>query len=252
MTIEARTKARRPLRPVGLIVAALVALSLAGATVRVALAGPSDPRYLSPSRSVEVLAEAFAAFAEGGIREPRVVVVPTSATTWVLSDDVNIANQAWNPRTGRPWAAGDARSMWPGGMGGFTDPATGTVYVNAETAVESHVPHEVLHANASPEFLLAVGVAVNEGVTEQLALDALAGSGLKAEDAPAYPQERALAGAIAEVTGWDLLLRAYFNGGAHLAELVSALGPDALARVKNLGAANNVTGALAVVRSLDR
>ena len=250
MTIDASTEPRRLLRPVVLVVAAMVAIALAGVTARVALAGPSRPKYLSAARSVDVLQAAFGAVAEKPIREPRVVVAPTSARIWALSDDVNIANTAWNPRTGKLWAHGDAKSMWPGGMGGFTDPATGAIYINQETAETSHVPHEVLHANASPDFLLTVGVAINEGVTEQLALDALAGSGLRAEDAPAYAAERELAAAILKVTGRDRLLQAYFNGGQHLAEFVAAIGPDALAKAKNAAAANNVASALAVVRAI--
>ncbi len=243
MTIDTN-QTRRVRRPVLLIVASLIALSFAGVTARMALAGASEPRYLTPARSVTVLRAAFGAVAERPIREPRVVVAPTSAATWALSDDVNIANRAWNPQTGRPWARGDARAMWPGTMGGFTDPATGAVYINAETALASHVPHEILHANASPDFLLAVGVALNEGVTEQLALDALAASGLEAEDAPAYARERELAAAISAVTGRDLLLRAYFNGGAHLAQFVAAVGADTLVQVKNAAAGHNVAGAL--------
>ena len=226
MTIKAR-------RSLTLVVASLVALSLAGVTARMALAGASGPRYLTPARSVAVLNAAFGAVAERPIREPRVVVAPTSAATWALSDDVNMANQAWNPRTGRVWSRGDARAMWPGTMGGFTDPITGAVYINAETALESHVPHEILHANASPDFLLAVGVAVNEGVTQLLALEALASSGVEAEKAPAYAGERELAAAIAQLAGRDRLLRAYFNGGPHLDELVAAVGAGTLARMKH-------------------
>ena len=84
------------------------------------------------------------------LREPRVVVAPTSAATWALSDKVNMANKVWNPRTARPWATSDATAMWPRGHGGFTDPVTGDVYINAELAVESAMPHELLHANAAP------------------------------------------------------------------------------------------------------
>jgi hypothetical protein len=248
MTIETSTEPRRPLRASVLIAAAVVAISLAGVTARVALAGTSSTRYLTASRSVDVLRGAFDASSGRRIQEPRVVVAPTSATTWALSDEVNIANRAWNPRTGRPWAHGDAKAMWPEGMGGFTDPLTGAIYINAQTAVESHVPHEVLHANASPEFLAAVGVAVNEGVTEQLALDALAAAGLKAEANPAYPQERELAADIVKITGRDRLVQAYFNGGERLADFVAAIGADTLAKVRSASAAGNVSGARAALQ----
>ena len=250
MTIEASNRPRRLIRPLMLVVAALMTISLAGVTARTALAATTNRHYLSAARSADVLRTAFGVVSEHPIRVPQVVVAPTSAATWALSDDVNMANQAWNPRTARTWAHGDAQAMWPAGMGGFTDPTTGTVYVNAQNAVESNVPHELLHANASPDFLQSIGVAINEGVTEQLALDAMAGSGLAVEKVPAYPQERALADAIVKLTGRDRLLQAYFNGGSHVADFIAAIGADTLAQVKNAAAGNGVAAALAVVESV--
>jgi hypothetical protein len=220
MTIDANAAPRRLGRPLFLLVVALLAVSLAGVTARAALAGPK-PRYLSSARSLELLRTAFGTVAERPFREPRVVVAPTSAATWALSDQVNMANQAWNPRTARTWSRSDAQAMWPEGTGGFTDPATGDVYINAELAVESAMPHELLHANASPEFLLAVGVNLNEGVTENLALDAMAASGVRAEKVPAYAAYRQVADLVERIAGRDLLLRAYFNGGQHLTDFVA-------------------------------
>jgi hypothetical protein len=248
MTIDTNTTSRRPVRGLLLIVAALLVTSLAWATAQAASAA-GRPRYLSSARSIELLRTAFGSVSAHPFREPRVVVAPTSAATWALADDVNVANQAWDPRAGRVWSRGDAKAMWPDGMGGFTDPQTGTVYVNGQTAVESAMPHELLHANASPDFLQAVGVAVNEGVTEQLALDALARSGVRAEKAPAYAQYRELAAAIVAVTGRDRLLKAYFNGGQDLAELTAALGTGTVDQVKAAAAANNTAGALQIIEA---
>ena len=247
MTIEAISQPRRrDGRILLLFAASVIALSLAGVTAHQALAA-SPPRYLTTARSIELLRDAFAPFSERPLRETQVVVAPTSTATWALSDDVNIANGAWNPRAGRPWTRSDARAMWPSGMGGFTDPATGTVYINAQNAVESATPHELLHTNASPEFLQAVGVALNEGITELLALDALANSGVRAEKAPAYPKERTLAGAVIKLAGRERVLRAYFNGGPSLAEFVNALGIDTLKSVKQSTAGGDVDAALSLL-----
>lgn len=169
MTMDASTEPQ-PLRPVTLVIAAMVAIALAGVTARVALAGPSTPKSLTAARPVEMGQAAFGAVAEAPVREPRVVVAPTSAAIWASSDEVDIANRARDPRTGRPSAHGDAKTMWSGEMGGFTDQVIGAIHIDKEIAETSHVPHEVLHANASPDFLLTVGVAVDKGVTEQLAL----------------------------------------------------------------------------------
>lgn len=248
MTIDAGTAPRRLARPLALLVVALVAVSLAGMTARAALAGPK-PRYLSSARSIELLRTAFGTVAERPFREPRIVVAPTSAATWALSDDVNMANRAWNPRTGRTWTSADAKAMWPEGMGGFTDPVTGDVYINAELAVESAMPHEVLHANASPEFLQAVGVNLNEGITEKLALDAMAAAGVRAEKVPAYASQRAVAEVVERMTGRDLLLRAYFNGGQHLTDFAAALGAGTLARVKSATAGPDMAMALRILET---
>lgn len=247
MTTDATNQPRRRRNGrILLLLASLFALSLAGVTAHQALAAGSS-RYITSARSVELLRNAFGPFAERPLRETQVVVAPTSVATWALSDDVNIANGAWNPRAGRLWTRSDARAMWPSGMGGFTDPATGTVYINAQNAVESATPHELLHANASPDFLQAVGVAMNEGITEQLALDALAASGVRAEKAPAYPKERTLADAIIKMTGRDRLLRAYFNGGPALAEFVDAVGSAILTSVKQSAAGGDVGTALSAL-----
>lgn len=250
MTIDASNEPRRRRngRAVLLLAASFLAVSFAGVTAHRALAA-TPSRYLTSARSIELLRSAYSSFAERPLRETQVVVAPTSAATWALADDVNVANQAWDPRAGRVWSRGDAKAMWPDGMGGFTDPQTGTVYVNGQTAVESAMPHELLHANASPDFLQAVGVAVNEGVTEQLALDALARSGVRAEKAPAYAQYRELAAAIVAVTGRDRLLKAYFNGGQDLAELTAALGTGTVDQVKAAAAANNTAGALQIIEA---
>jgi len=248
MTIAANTTPRRLVRPFILLVAALLAIGLAGVTARAALAGPKA-QYISSARSLDILRTAFGDVTERPFREPTVVVAPTSTATWALSDDVNMANRVWNPRTAKPWASADAKAMWPEGMGGFTNPVNGDVYINAELAVASAMPHELLHANAAPEFLQAVGVALNEGITEQLALDAMALSGVQAEKAPAYADYRTVAGAIVKITGRDRLVRAYFNGGKQLDEFVAVLGADTLAKVKNFAGTNDTVGALRILES---
>lgn len=255
MTIESESAAQSPgrsriNRPLVLVLVALLAVSLAGVTARAALASTATPSYLTSTRSLDILRAAYGAAAERPFREPRVVVAPTSAATWDLSDEVNMANRAVNPTTGRPWSRSDAQTMWPNGLDGFTNPATSDIYVNAKKGLPSTVAHELLHANASPDFLARVGVSVNEGVTEQLALDALAGSGVRAERQACYPQERELAAALVASAGRDLLVRAYFNGGAALDAFVQALRPDTIDRVRNAAAANHIAEAIRIVEAV--
>ena len=252
MTIErenAAQTARRPRisRPLALMLVALLAASLAGVTARAALASTKSS-HLTSTRSLDLLRVAYGAVAERQLREPRVVVAPTSAATWDLSDKVNMANGAVNPTTGRAWSPSDAKAMWPAGLDGFTNPVSGEIYVNAQKAFPSTVPHELLHANAAPEFLKAVGVAVNEGVTEQLALDALAASGVRAEKRACYPQERQIAAALADRGGRDLLVRAYLNGGAALDAFVEAVGADTLKDVSNTAGSGRLGEALRIAQ----
>jgi hypothetical protein len=70
MTIEVTSESRRSIRPFILVIAALVAVGLAGVTASVALAGQPDRRYLSPSRSVELVRAAFGFIAERSIQSP--------------------------------------------------------------------------------------------------------------------------------------------------------------------------------------
>jgi hypothetical protein len=140
--------------------------------------------------------------------------------------------------------------MWPDGLDGFTNPSNGDIYVNAKKGLPSTVPHELLHANASPDFLLRVGVSVNEGVTEQLALDALATAGVRAEKLSCYPRERELAAALTHAAGRDLLVRAYFNGGAALDAFAQALGGDTIDRLRNAAAANHIGEAIRIAESV--
>ena len=249
MTIDAQISRRHPARPFVLLGIALLASSVALVSAHAALAG-QKARYISSARSLDLLRTAYGAVAERPLEEPRVVVAPTSAATWARSDEVNIANGAWNPRAGRTWARGDAKVMWSEGMGGFTDPATGDVYINAQLAVESAMPHELLHANAAPEFLQTVGVALNEGFTENLALKAMAASGVAAEKVPAYAAFRTLADTIEGITGRDLLLRAYFNGGTHLSDFVAALGAETLTKVKAATSGADTSQALAILATV--
>ena len=251
MTISSAAKGTNRRRPLVLLVIAFVALGLAGFTAHSALAQTSSrSHFLTSERSLEVLRTAYGAVAERPITEGRVAVVPTSAAISALSDQVNISNGAYNARTGRIWAQGDTEAAWPLGIRGFTDVKTGDVYINAEFAMETTTPHEMLHSSVNPDFAKTMGLSLYEGATEQLALEALRISHLASPETPEYPKERALVAELVRVADPQLLARAYLNGGTALAELVRAIGPDTLAKVKGDAASGNLGGALAALQAV--
>ena len=249
MTISIAAKRNHRLVFVALAAGTAV-LGLTGFTARSAFASPTrTSHFLTPHRSLQVLQTAFGTVVERPIREGRVVVVPTSTAISALSDEVNIRNHAYNPRTGRLWSQGDTDGAWPLGIRGFTDVATGDVYINGEVAIETTTPHEMLHANVAPDFPEAVGLSLYEGATEQLALDALAASHRPLPKLAEYPKERALVAAVVHRVGRAQLARAYLNGGQDLAELVRAIGPETLETAKGDAASGNVGAALAVLQT---
>ncbi len=217
-------------RPLALLVASAVVLGASGIGVQVALAA-SAPRYLSAPRSVALLHSTLGPVTDRPLDVGRVVMVADDAALLRRSDEINTANGAHNPRTGRTWATGDAAAMWPKGLQGLFDFATRDIYINKATATVATTPHELLHANSSLEFATAVGIAINEGLTELLTLEALAAAGLRVA-AGAYPQERALVTELLRTTGRDRMLRAYFSGGPSLSEVIDAVGADTFKAVK--------------------
>jgi hypothetical protein len=51
-------------------------------------------------------------------------------------------------------------------------------------------------------------------------------------------------------TGHQLLLRAYFNGGSALTELLDSVGRDTVESIKSAAGRGDVAGALAIVAAI--
>lgn len=245
-----RTGSRRPGLAIGLMATAGLTLCLSAVSLRAATASPA-PRYLTPAHSVQLLQRAFGSLSERPLTDRGVVVISTRAGILQRNDEVNIANRAFNRSAGRPWARGDAAKTWPRGLDGFADPATGSIFIGAASAQTSTTAHEVLHVNSSPEFLATFGVDINEGATEQLALDALAVSGipLPSTAATPYPRERALVADLIGRVGREALVRAYFNGGDSLRQVVATIGLDTLPRVKEAAAGGDARRAIPLLHA---
>ena len=163
-------------------------------------------------------------------------------------DEVTSSKRLYNAHAGRPWGLGDAATAFPTGLDGFSDRDSGVVYLNGRSGVPTTTPHEILHVNSSSEFVSAVGDAINEGMTEELALDALAAAGVRLPAVAHYPQERALVSELTTVGGRDRMVRAYFQGGQSLAEFIAAVGPDTFQEVKGAADAHNASAAIKLLR----
>jgi hypothetical protein len=95
------------------------------------------------------------------------------------------------------------------------------------------IAHERLHQLSDPKALKELGSPLYEGVTEDLAIDAVGAESDRA-DQRCYPVERAIAKEAREIAGDDAVERAYFAGDATelRRRLDQQLGPGGLERLQ--------------------
>lgn len=224
--------------------AVILALSLLG----VRAASAATPRNMSPGRTLQVLQGAYGLVNPHPFAQTQVVTLASQAEMYRRYDDVTSSKRLYNAHSGRPWALGDASTAFPTGLDGFSDRDSGVVYLNVRRGVATTLPHEVLHVNSSSEFVSAVGDEINEGMTEQLALDALATAGVRPPAAAHYPQERALVAELTRVVGRERMVQAYFQGGQALADVIALVGPDTFGSIKGAANAHNTSAAIELLR----
>jgi hypothetical protein len=128
--------------------------------------------------------------------------------------------------TERPWAPGDSRKHpdMSSELSGFYDPSSKQVYVDLGKEPDAQVAtlvHELLHANASPEFGATLGKDLDEGLTEKLTQLAFTKSGYT-------PPSGFFAGQVgyveelSAIVGLNTLKYTYFNGTASLRSMMDA------------------------------
>lgn len=245
-TTETALAGRLRRGPLAFMVSSAVFLALSSMGLRAAVA--STPHNLSPARTLQLLQAAYGSVNSHPFVETQVVSLAGQAEMYRRYDEVTSSKRLYNAHSGRTWGLGDAATAFPTGLDGFSDRDTGVVYLNVRSGVSTTTPHEVLHVNSSWEFVTAVGDEINEGMTEQLALDALAAAGMRLPAVAHYPQERALVAALTIVVGRDRMVEAYFQGGRSLADAIAAVGPDTFQKVKGAASAHNAPAAIELLR----
>jgi hypothetical protein len=121
-------------------------------------------------------------------------------------------------------------------MNAFAEPAPSTdIYIDATQTDPTATVHEMLHVNTGPGFISAVGRAINEGITQRFATQAIAASGNSLVGSEnTYQQEQRVVTELIKVVGEPIVRHAYFNGAATLIETYHRLmGADTFALLKS-------------------
>jgi len=131
----------------------------------------------------------------------------------------------------RPWQTGDAQKhpdlQKKGEFKGFNDPSTGQVYIDTSQPPDEQVAtivHEMLHANAAPDFQATLGKRLDEGMTEKLTQTAFTTSGYAAPTGQ-NTSEVSFVSDLGAMIGEGALTSAYFGGVGILRDMLN-LGAD--------------------------
>ena len=96
--------------------------------------------------------------------------------------------------------------------------------------------HEMLHINTASTFRSTVGEVINEGMTERLAVQAVAAQGNSVVGSEnTYAPQRASVGKLIAIVGEQTMKQAYFNGGQTFIEVYNRLmGRNSFTALKRL------------------
>lgn len=127
----------------------------------------------------------------------------------------------------RPWQTGDAQKhpdlQKKGEFKGFNDPSTGQVYIDTSQQPDEQVAtivHEMLHANAAPDFPATLGKRLDEGMTEKLTQTAFTTSGFAAPTGQ-NESEVSFVSDLGAMIGEGALASAYFGGVGILRDMLN-------------------------------
>ena len=202
------------------------------------------------------LQTSFGGLAPKPIIPGNITVVANSAALYAVYDKWMIDNNRTNSTTGVAWVAGDlARQDALGGFrtNAFAEPAPSTnIFIDATQTDPTATVHEMLHVNTSAAFVSAVGRAVDEGITQRLATEAVASTGNSlAGSESTYQSEQNVVTALIGVVGEGVVKQAYFQGSTILTETYDAMmGEDSWALLKTTLNPDTAAGYAAAIAML--
>jgi hypothetical protein len=164
----------------------------------------------------------------------NITVVADRAALYAKYDQWMIAHNMTDS-SGNPWTAGEKRRVDDAGgfrMNAFAEPEPSTdIYIDATQTDPTATVHEMLHVNTANGFISTVGRAINEGITQRFAAQAISASGNSlAGSENTYQAEQRVVEALIKVVGEPIVRHAYFNGAATLLDTYQRLmGADTFA-----------------------
>jgi hypothetical protein len=201
----------------------------------------------------EALQRAFGGVAGRQIITGTIHVVANQAALYAEYDRICIENNVTNSDTGQVWQTGDlARYNAARNLRTNAFAWEGEIWVDATQTDPTATVHEMLHVNTASAFRGLVGEAINEGMTQRLAVRAVLATGQSvAGSENTYQQEQGVVNALVGVVGEGVLQNAYFNNPDMLVtayeEVMGERSFEILKRTLN-GTAQGFTAALAILQ----
>jgi hypothetical protein len=201
----------------------------------------------------EALQQAFGGVAGRQIITGQIHVVRDQAALYAEYDRICVENNVTNSDTGQVWQTGDlARYNAARNLRTNAFAWEGEIWVDATQTDPTATVHEMLHVNTASAFRGLVGEAINEGMTQRLAVKAVQATGQSvAGSENTYQQEQGVVNAMVAIVGEGTLQNAYFNNPDMLVTGYEAvMGPrsfEVLKRTLN-GTAQGFTAALAILQ----
>jgi hypothetical protein len=222
-----------------------------------AASGPSPTELSMPTLQTayaqNALQRAYGGVAGRTMITGNITVVADMTALYREYDRIQIENHVVNRDTGVEWVYGD-KLRWNDARGLRTNAFaySGSIWIDATQTDPTATVHEMLHVNTAPGFLNMVGRAVNEGITQRLAVRAVQASGNSVVGSErTYVQEQRVVTALVGVIGEGNLVSAYFNDPNILVNTYNAvMGENTFAILKRTLNADTQEGYDAAVNLL--
>lgn len=182
-----------------------------------AATGPSPTELSMPTLQTayaqNALQRAFGSVAGRTMITGNITILADMTALYREYDRIQIENNVTNRDTGVTWVYGD-KLRWNDARGFRTNAFAynGSIWIDATQTDPTATVHEMLHVNTAAGFLTMVGRAVNEGITQRLALRAVQSTGNSVVGSEfTYVQEMRVVDALVRVIGDGNLVNSYFN-----------------------------------------